>query len=248
MQATTDRPKAVIAVPRSRGALSGLLLIVLGLWGALLPFVGQYAHFGFAPDATWHWTAARFWLQLLPGAATFLAGLLILLAGNRVVGMIGGLLAIAAGLWFVAGPILADLHRAGYVGAPLGGNNRQHFEWLASFFGLGAVIAMLGALVVGRLSVVGVRDVETWEKRHADRGAADENSETSSAAIYPERTIAAEGETVPVESRTREVPVRLTNIRPSRDDNYPADQDLSGGTRRDFAPGARPVDESRTED
>lgn len=247
MQSTTDRPRAVVAVPRSRGALSGLLLIALGLWGALLPFIGPYAHFGYAPDTAWHWTAARFWLQLLPGAATFLAGVLILLAGNRIVGMIGGLLAIAAGLWFVAGPILADLHRTGYVGRPLGGGNRAHFEWLASFFGLGAVIAVLGALVVGRLSVVGVRDVETWEKRHADRETATRDEEQV-APVYPDRVSTAAGETTPVENRTREVPVRLTNIRPSREDSFPVNGSPSGETRRDSAAGARPVDESRTED
>jgi hypothetical protein len=247
MQSTTDRPRAVVAVPRSRGALSGLLLIALGLWGALLPFVGPYAHFGFAPDTAWHWTAARFWLQLLPGAATFLAGVLILLAGNRIVGMIGGLLAIAAGLWFVAGPILADLHRTGYVGSPLGGINRQHFEWLASFFGLGAVIAVLGALVVGRLSVIGVRDVAIAEKRHADREAGTRDDEHVTA-IYPER-VGTAGETAPAENRTREVPVRLTNIRPSREDSHPMNGGgATGETRSDFSAGARPVDESRTED
>jgi hypothetical protein len=157
---------------------------------------------------------------------------LIVVAGNRIVGMIGGLLAIASGLWFVAGPILADLHRTGYIGRPLGGNNRQHFEWLASFFGLGAVIAVLGALVVGRLSVVGVRDVAAAEKRHADRVIGRQDDEPV-APVYPDRTTSPADATAPAETRTREVPVRLTSIRPSRDDSYS---------------GARPVDDTRTED
>src|SRR5260370_1257056 len=33
-------------IPRSRGAVSGVLLILLGAWGALVPFVGSY--FGYA--------------------------------------------------------------------------------------------------------------------------------------------------------------------------------------------------------
>jgi hypothetical protein len=224
-----------------------VLLIALGLWGALLPFVGPYAHFGYAPDTAWHWTAARFWLQLLPGAATFLAGVLVLVAGNRILGMIGGLLAIAAGFWFVAGPILADLHRTGYVGSPLGGNSRQHFEWLASFFGLGAVIAVLGAFVVGRLSVIGVRDVATAEKRLADRDAGARHEEAA-PAVYPDRAVSADGDAQPVENPTREVPVRLTNIRPSRDDTYLSNSRPPGETHRNSPEAARPVNDSGTKD
>ncbi len=32
-------------IPRSRGAMSGLLLVILGLWGALIPFVGALHQF-----------------------------------------------------------------------------------------------------------------------------------------------------------------------------------------------------------
>ena len=37
----------------------GVLLILLGLWGGLAPFVGPYVHFGFTPDATWHYDSGR---------------------------------------------------------------------------------------------------------------------------------------------------------------------------------------------
>ena len=30
----------MLQVPRSRGAVSGLLLVLLGLWGALIPRIG----------------------------------------------------------------------------------------------------------------------------------------------------------------------------------------------------------------
>ena len=46
-------------IPRSRGAASGLLVIVLGLWGALVPFIGPYFNFAFSPDQAWTWTAGR---------------------------------------------------------------------------------------------------------------------------------------------------------------------------------------------
>ena len=34
----------MLQVPRSRGAICGLLLVLLGVWGALIPLVGPYFH------------------------------------------------------------------------------------------------------------------------------------------------------------------------------------------------------------
>ena len=67
-----------LQMPRSRGAASGFLLILLGAWGALIPFVGPYFDFAFTPDQEWTWTVARGWLEVLPGAATALGGLCFL--------------------------------------------------------------------------------------------------------------------------------------------------------------------------
>ena len=51
MADTTTRSRGgALHIPRSRGAASGLLVIVLGLWGALVPFVGPYFNFAFSPD------------------------------------------------------------------------------------------------------------------------------------------------------------------------------------------------------
>ncbi|MGO8979125.1 MAG: hypothetical protein ACLP70_13885 [Streptosporangiaceae bacterium] len=54
---------AMLRVPRSRGALSGVLLILLGLWGGLVPFVGPYFHYAYTPDRAWDFTAGRVWLE-----------------------------------------------------------------------------------------------------------------------------------------------------------------------------------------
>ena len=59
-------------IPRSRGAASGFLLILLGLWGALIPFVGPYFNFAYDPDTPWTWTPGRGWLEVLPGVLTVL--------------------------------------------------------------------------------------------------------------------------------------------------------------------------------
>ena len=145
--------------PRSRGALTGFGLVLLGAWGALIPFVGPYFDYAFTPDKTWTWTAARFWLQVLPGAATFFAGLILLMTAHRVVAWIAAWLAIAAGAWFVVGPLLAPLWRANYLGSPVGDRTDVAVEQIGMFYGLGAAIILLAAMAAGRFSVVGIRDV-----------------------------------------------------------------------------------------
>ncbi len=63
-------------MPRSRGAVSGLLLLILGAWGALIPFIGPYFHFAYQPGQAWVWSTARAWLEVFPGAITAVGGLL----------------------------------------------------------------------------------------------------------------------------------------------------------------------------
>jgi len=145
--------------PRTRGLLSGILLVLLGLWGALLPFVGPYAHFGFAPDDPWVYTAARLQLSVLPGIATVIGGLILLVSANRAIAMFGAWLAVLAGAWFAVGHTLGTLWGLGTAGAPLGTSTAQRVtEQIAGFSGLGVVIVFLSAFALGRFAVVGVRE------------------------------------------------------------------------------------------
>lgn len=148
----------MMQVPRSRGAISGLLLMLLGAWGALIPFIGPYWHFSYAPDTTWHYTTGRLLLQVLPGAGAFLGGLLTLVSANRLTAMFGGWLAAASGAWFIVGMPLSSVWGSPTVGAPTGSSTRQAFEYIAMFGGLGAVIAFLAAFALGRFAVVGARE------------------------------------------------------------------------------------------
>src|SRR5947208_15316707 len=93
---------AMMRVPRTRGAGSGLLLVLLGAWGALIPFVGPYFHFGYTPDTAWTWTWGRFFLEVVPGVAVVFGGLILLICAFRPVAMFGAALATAAASWFVA--------------------------------------------------------------------------------------------------------------------------------------------------
>ncbi|MBV8929870.1 MAG: hypothetical protein JO152_12170 [Mycobacteriaceae bacterium] len=144
---------------RSIGAASGFLLILLGVWGALVPFIGPYFDFAYTPDVAWTWTAARGWLEVLPGAATVLGGLILLGSGNRASAMFGGWLTVVAGAWFVIGNLFAGPLRIGAIGDPIAATDtKRAFLELTYFFGLGALIVFLGAAALGRVSVRSVRD------------------------------------------------------------------------------------------
>lgn len=161
-----------VHVPRSRGAVSGFLLVGLGAWGALIPFVGPLFKFGYSPDTAWHWTAARGWLDVLPGVIVFVGALLLLLSANRITASFGGWLAIAGGAWFIVGINCADLFHLGSVGAPLGsGKGQRLLESLTFYDGLGAIIVFLAAGALGRLSIRSVRDVRAAQRREVDAEA-----------------------------------------------------------------------------
>jgi hypothetical protein len=176
-------------MPRSRGAASGFLLILLGAWGAAAPFVGPYFDFSFSPGQDW--TVGRGWLEVLPGAATVLGGLLLLVSGNRVTAMFGGWLTVIAGAWFVVGRAFAGPLGLGDVGTPVASSDTKG-AWLelSYFYGLGALIVFLGALALGRLSVRSVRDVEYARRPVAAMETVDEPAQVSQSTteVIPSRT------------------------------------------------------------
>lgn len=144
---------------RSRGAASGLVLIALGAWGAAAPFIGPWVDFAFYADAGW--TAARGWLEVLPGIAAVVGGCLLVVSRHRATAMLGGWLAVAAGAWFVVGRAAASPLGLGAVGEPTATTAAERL-WLdlAYFSGLGALIVLVAAFALGRVSVRSVRDVE----------------------------------------------------------------------------------------
>ena len=89
MNTTTDY--GVLRVPRSRGAMSGVLLVLLGAWGALIAFIGPYFDYSYRSDATWDWTSQRGWLEVLPGVVTMVGGLVLLRSGSRIGASLGDL-------------------------------------------------------------------------------------------------------------------------------------------------------------
>lgn len=150
-----------LRAPRSRGALSGVLLVLLGLWGGLVPFVGPYWHFAYTPDSTWTSTDGRWYLSVAPAVATVLGGLIVLAGANRVGAAFGAWLAVLGGAWFAVGGPLSTLWTAdgsNAAGSPVGDAHRQIVEQMTFFTGLGVLIVFFGALALGRFTVIGVRE------------------------------------------------------------------------------------------
>jgi hypothetical protein len=141
---------------------------VLGVWGALAPFIGPYFDFAFSPDQPWVWTTGRGWLEVLPGAVAAVGGLLMFASRNRATAMFGSWMAVVAGAWFVIGRALAGPLALGDVGSPLADTDSKRV-WLelTYFYGLGALIIFLGALALGRLSVRSARDIAYAERARA---------------------------------------------------------------------------------
>jgi hypothetical protein len=164
-----------VRVPRTRGALSGFLLVLLGVWAALIPFVGPSFNFAFTPDpnTAWHWTSARGWLEVLPGVAVIIGGLLLLFSTSRVVTSFGGWLAAAGGAWLIVSPALDPVLKVNLGGPdPASSTGVRVLEALLYFYALGALILFLASVALGRLSVHSVRDVRAAERRAMAEEAA----------------------------------------------------------------------------
>jgi hypothetical protein len=200
----------MLQMRRSRGAFSGFLLILLGLWGALIPFVGPYFHYAYTPDTGWTYNTARLWLELLPGAAVFLGGFLLMIARRRHTALFGALLAAAAGAWFTLGTMLSPLwnHHVTLGGSPAGSTvYTRIMEQLGFFSALGVVIVFIAAAAFGRIASVpaGIRTVEpVTETIPADR-IDDEDTQT-----LPTRTPAATTPTTPTTPTTTFTPTAKT--------------------------------------
>jgi hypothetical protein len=151
----------ITRVPRSRGVLSGLLLILLGAWGGLAPFIGPYFHFAYTPDKAWAYSTGRLWLEILPGLAALLGGFVVLASSWRPLAMFGAFVAALGGAWFVVGNSVSSLWNSGTpeAGVPVGSSTtRLTLEALGFFTGLGVLIVFFAALALGRFAVVGVKD------------------------------------------------------------------------------------------
>lgn len=189
----------MLRVPRSRGALSGVLLVLLGVWGALVPFIGPYFHYAYTPDSAWSYTQGRLWLEILPGAGALLGGLIVLTSAYRHLGMFGAWLAAISGGWFVLGMTLRPVWNGTGSGGPsagtaVGSTMMRMWEQIGFFTGLGAAIVLLAAVALGRFTVIGAREAgqaapgdATGHRRFGLRSRQAEEDETETERVVATR-------------------------------------------------------------
>jgi hypothetical protein len=147
----------MLQMRRSRGALSGFILILLGLWGAFIPFIGPYFNYAYTPDQAWTYNTGRLWLEILPGAAVCVGGFLLMIAKGRHIAMFGALLAAAAGAWFTLGPVLSPLwnNHVAMGGSPASATVYMRImEQLGFYTALGVVIVFVAGAALGRIASV----------------------------------------------------------------------------------------------
>jgi hypothetical protein len=171
-----------------------VLLVLLGAWGALIPFIGPYFNYAYTPDRTWTYNTGRLWLEILPGAAVFLGGLIVLAAATRPAAVFGAWLAALGGAWFVVGTPLSTLWTTSgtpAAGTAVGGTVTRAMENIGFFTGLGVVILFFAAVALGRFTVVGIREAtraaEEAEMRQAERDQAGTDRAARDTVLEPAR-------------------------------------------------------------
>lgn len=125
-----------------RARMSGLAILILGLWGGVVAFVGPY--FGFSWDGgggAWVWTESFGTIGVAGGACAAVGGLLVL-GGRRGLAFLGALLGAVGGAWLATGPLFHPLWSS-TPSAPSGSG-----RWLTVALELG-YHAGVGVVVVG---------------------------------------------------------------------------------------------------
>jgi hypothetical protein len=131
--------------------------LVLGAWGGLIAFIGPYFKYAYTPDVAWTYNTQRLWLEILPGTAVFVGGLLLIVSAHRIEALFGAWLAALGGAWFAVGTVLSPLWNGGVVagGVPAGTTTTMRvLEQIGFFTGLGVVIVLIAGMALGRLSTV----------------------------------------------------------------------------------------------
>ncbi len=157
----------VNSVTSDRARRTGLIIMILGLVGALVPFVGPSFDFGMGDTPAWTWTARRATGHLVPGIAAMVGGLMLMRGRAWEAQRLGAIVAAAGGTWFIIGPTLRPLWATPSMG--MGGMGDSALSSavtsLVYHYGTGVVIALLAAYALGSLAAArrspDGRDAET---------------------------------------------------------------------------------------
>jgi hypothetical protein len=143
-------------VPVGRLGSVGVLMLLVGAWGGIIPFVGPV--FGYSADgaSSWHWNLSHALLWLAPGAAACVAAAIVLGLvpfaaidrGGPGVAIVG-FFAVACGAWFVIGPVAWPVL---YSSTPVFVHSsplRELGYQVGYAFGPGVLLAAVGGITIG---------------------------------------------------------------------------------------------------
>ena len=126
-------------------AIAGALLVLLGAFGLIIPFVGPLFDFGMGPEPAWVLTTSRIVRHVIPGVAVILGGLLLFSRAARGGGVA---LAVLGGTWMTVAPVVLG-RMSGSPPAFI-----DVLRPLTYHYGTGLLITALAAFALGRMSEV----------------------------------------------------------------------------------------------
>jgi hypothetical protein len=124
--------------------LLAMMLMALGVWVFLLPLAGPYFGFGFDTATRWRFSQLHWVTGLAAGIAIFLGGALVM-SRRRLLEELGGLAALAGGVWLVVAPSLHQVWSPTALAPQPAGAWHTAWLWIAYFYGAGALAIYLAA-------------------------------------------------------------------------------------------------------
>jgi len=167
--------------------LVGVITMLLGIWGGIIPFMGPTFAYSADGSSAWNMNNAHLVLAVLPGAAAFATGLAILMVAPRIVAGVGrnvlslaGLLGLLAGAWFAVGPVAWPVLSASmHYFVPASPLRELGFQ-VGYALGPGLLVAISGGFTLG------------WAARHQGAGAKWVGTPERSASPAPAEPVLAE--------------------------------------------------------
>jgi hypothetical protein len=122
--AHTPTPNVATRIRVSR-VVVGVLAIVVGAWGGLVPYIGHAISFSADGSTTWTWNLQHSLLYLLPGTVAVVGGSIAVLSAwaghvhrfdlSRVSLPIVAILLGLSGIWFLLGASVWPIYYSGHV-------------------------------------------------------------------------------------------------------------------------------------
>lgn len=138
----------------ARVRTSAIAILLLGAWGALVPFIGPLFGYNMGNVPAWTWTESHLTLHLIPGVVAVVGGVLML-GTRRPSVRLGAVLALLGGAWFVLAPTFHPAW-AGSGGDGMvmmgGGVWSGIASALGYHYGTGVLILALAAYALGVLA------------------------------------------------------------------------------------------------